>query len=164
MDRRTLLGTVSSAAIVALTGCLSDDDGATPSGTETGTDTGTPTPTQTPAPTMTGFDFEVLGSQSGTETDNATVSVDGSDIVVEGTIWGRNGCQTAELPSVNYNADKLTVPVETTERDDAGEMCSSAIVEIDYRATISFENGPPSTVAVTHDRGSGPEPVTTTSP
>lgn len=164
MDRRTLLGTVSTASIVALTGCLDGGGDDTPSDTGTDTASGTPSPTPAPNPTLTGSDFRVDSIQSGTQTDSATVTADGTDIVVEGTIWGQDGCQTAELASVNYNADELTVAVETTEREDAGDSCTQAVVEIAYTATVEFENGPPGTVVVTHDRGDGPETVVTTSP
>ncbi|MBX0287210.1 hypothetical protein EGH22_12790 [Halomicroarcula sp. F28] len=120
----------------------------------------------TPTPSLTGSGFEVDSIQGGTETDSATVSVDGTDIVVEGTIWGSNGCQTAELGSVNYNSDagELTVPVRTVEDSEAGDACTTGIVEIEYTATVKFENGTPETVVVTHDRGDGPETVVTTSP
>jgi len=164
MDRRTLVGTLSAVGAVALTGCLSDG-GDVPNATATGTATGTATPTPPPDPTLTDSTFTVVGSESGTRTDSASVSGDGGDVVVEGTIWGADGCRTARLPTVNYSsaADELTVPVETAERADAGDACTQAIVEIEYRATVAFENGPPSTVVVTHDRGDGPESVATTS-
>ena len=165
MDRRTLLGTVSSVGTVALTGCLSGGGDGTPSAATTGTATATPTPTPAPDPTLTDSTFTVVGNQSGTQNDSAAVSVDGGTVIIGGTIWGRDGCQTAELRSVNYDrgADELLVPVQTTERSDAGDSCTQAIVEIDYTATISFENGPPETVVVTHDRGDGPVTVVTTS-
>lgn len=165
MDRRTFLGTASLTGIVALTGCLSDGGGDdTPSATGTGT--ATPTSTPAPDPMLTDSTFTVVRNESGTENDSASVSADGGNVVVEGTIWGRNGCQTAELRSVNYDreADELTVSVRTTERDDAGDACTQAVVEIDYTATISFEGGLPDTVVVTHDRGGSPETVLTTSP
>ncbi|MDS0282065.1 hypothetical protein [Haloarcula onubensis] len=161
MNRRTLLGTVATTGIVALTGCLSDGSGGgTPSDTATATDTPTPTPT----PTFTDSDFEVLSTRGGTQVDSATVTVDGTDIVVEGTVWGRDGCRTAELASVNYNADELTVAVATTRRADAGEACTQGVVEIDYRATVEFDDAAPGTVVVTHDRGDGAETVVNTSP
>ena len=77
---------------------------------------------------------------------------------------GEAGCRTAELGSVNYDGEELTVAVATTRREDAGDACTQAVVEVDYRATVAFEHGSPDTVVVTHDRGDGPETVTTTSP
>jgi len=162
MDRRPLLSTIGATVIAALGGCLSDGNG---NDTPTAGGTATATPTLAPDPTLTDSTFTVERSQSGTQSDSASVSVDGENVVVEGSIWGRDGCQTAELRSVNYNgaADELTVSVGTTERADAGDSCTQAVVEIDYTATVSFENGPPATVVVTHDRGDGPETVTTVS-
>jgi len=165
MDRRTLLGTIGATGIVGLTGCLSGDgSGETPSAAGTATTTSTPTPA--PDPTLTDATFTVVGRQSGTQSDSASVSVDGESVVVEGSIWGRDGCQTAELRSVNYDhtASELTIAIGTTERTDAGDSCTQAVVEIDYTAMISVENGSPTTVVVTHDRGDGPETVVTASP
>jgi hypothetical protein len=155
MNRRTLLGTLSSAAILALTGCLGDG----------GSDDRTPDETDTP-PTITDTEFEVIRSQGGTQTDTATVATDGTAVAVDGTIWGRNGCQTAELAGATYDsgADELTVAVATTRRDDAGDVCTQGLVELDYAATVAFENGTPGTVVVTHSRGDTTETVTTVSP
>ncbi|WP_276249587.1 hypothetical protein [Haloarcula rara] len=163
MKRRTLLGAIGTTGLAALAGCL-DDGGGDGTPTDTGTATETPTPMPTPAPSLTGSGFEVDSIEGGTETDSATVSADGTDVVVEGTIWGENGCQTAELGSANYNDGTLTVAVETAEDSEAGDACTTATVEIDYTATVEFENGTPETVVVTHDRGDGPESVVTTSP
>ncbi len=165
MKRRTLLGAIGTTGLAALAGCL-DDGGGDGTPTDTGTATETPTPMPTPAPSLTGSGFEVDSIEGGSQVDSATVSVDGTDIIVEGTIWGENGCQTAELGSVNYNSDvgELTVPVRTTREPDAGDVCTQQIVEIDYTATVEFANGHPKTVVATHDRGDGPETVVTTSP
>jgi len=159
MNRRTLLRTASGVGIAALAGCGSTDGG---DGTATGTAT-----ESTPSQTMTDTTFTVLQTESGQEIDEATVSVDGTTVTVEGTIWGADGCTTAELADASYDAaaDELTVAVATTEQETAGTdvACTQAIVEIDYRATVEFENGTPGTVVVTHDRGDGPETVTTAS-
>jgi len=162
MKRRTLLGTLGTTGIVTLTGCLSDGGGGTPS--DNGTATDTPTPMPTPAPTLTGSGFQVDSPQSGTQADSATATVDGTDVVVDGRIQGDNGCYTGELDSVNYDGDRLTVAVRAVDDSDPDEMCTDAIVEIDYTATVEFANGPPATVVVTHDHGDGPETVLTTSP
>jgi hypothetical protein len=157
MDRRRLLGTVGLAGIAALTGCLADGAGdETPDET-----TDTPTPQPTPMPTMTETEFTVRESRGGTQRDSATVSFDGSTVVVAGTIWGRDGCQTAGLDSATYDgaADELTVAVETLRRADAGDACTQAIVEIDYEATVAFDGSLPERVVVTHDRGGEVETV-----
>jgi len=160
MDRRTLLETAGAVGVVALAGCGGRDaDGDTPSNS---TDATTPTDTETrtvDAVTMQS-DFTVLGSQSGQERDEASVSTAGSTVTVEGTIWGADGCTTAELDGVTYDAaaDELTVAVATTERETTATAWTQTIVEIDYRSTVSFE-GPLPGVVVTHDRGDGPVEV-----
>jgi len=113
---------------------------------------------------MTDSTFTVLRTESGTETDDATVSFDGATVTVEGTIWGRDGCKTAELASADYDgeADELTVAVATTNRENAGDVCTQALVEIGYRATVEFDSGVPASVVVTHNRGDGPEQVAST--
>jgi hypothetical protein len=161
MKRRTLLGTIGTAGLVTLTGCLSDDGRGTPS--DTGTAADTPSPMPTPTPALTDSGFEIVSEESGTQADSASVSVDGATVVVEGTIWGSNGCQTAELDSVNYNDGTLTVAVATTRATDADEMCTQQIVKIDYRTTAEFANGLPDTVVVTHSRDGAEETVVRTS-
>ena len=149
MNRRTFLGTACFAGAVSLGGCLSDGGGDTPAD-----------------PTVTTTEFTVLGGRSGTEVDEATVAVEGTTVTVEGTIWGADGCQTAELAGADYDAeaDELTVAVAEATREDAGNACTTAIVETEYRATVEFEGGLPDSVVVTHDHGDGPQEVTTTSP
>ena len=59
---------------------------------------------------------------------------------------------TADLGSASYDAetDRLDVNVVTMEREDSG-MCTQQLVGIEYKATVSFENGIPSGVSVSHD-------------
>jgi hypothetical protein len=159
MNRRTLL-TAGAVGLAALAGCGGTDSGTDE--TPTGTDTTTPT-----TPTMTDESFTVVQTSSGQERDEASVTVDGATVTIEGTIWGADGCTTAELADASYDvsADELTVAVATTQRTGTGtDACTQAIVEIDYRATVTFENGLPGTVVVTHDRGDGVQTVTSTSP
>ena len=160
MDRRTLLATVCGVGVATLAGCGADDGGS-------GTPAATDTPTQTVS--MIDSEFTVDGTGSGQQTDDATVSVDGGTVTVEGTIWGADGCTTAELAGADYDAaaDELTVAVATTDREPTGTeaiACTQAIVEIAYTATVTFDSGLPGTVVVTHDHGDGPEAVTTASP
>ncbi|WP_225307837.1 hypothetical protein [Haloarcula sp. CBA1129] len=91
------------------------------------------------------------------------MTFDGNQVVVEGTIWGADGCKTADLTEAAYDSgsDELRISVGTKEQTDAGDMCTQAIMEIDYRATVTFANGLPGTVSVSHDSGDGPSPVTT---
>jgi len=175
MKRRQLLGALGTTGLVTLTGCLADGDGSsgTPSGTDgdgsggtpsdTGTATDTPTPMPTPTPSLTGSEFTV-GSQLGSRPrDSTTVSVDGSDIVVEGNIKGYNGCETPELDSINYDGDTLTIAVGVKSADE-DTLCTQAIIYTDYTVTAEFENGLPDTVVVTHNRSDRTMTVTTTSP
>jgi len=168
MDRRTILGTLGSVGIVALTGCLADggESGTPENGTASDTATGTPDSTDAPAPELADSGFEITGKEGGSGTDTATVSTDDLIVTVEGVISGRNGCQTAELDSVTYNAetDELTVAVVTTRRADAGPACTQEIVAIDYVATAEFDHGTPGHVVVTHGDGETSETVTTASP
>ncbi|MBX0322904.1 hypothetical protein EGH21_07660 [Halomicroarcula sp. F13] len=112
---------------------------------------------------MTDSEFTVTGRGSGTQASEASVTFGTDAVTVEGTIWGANGCKTAALSSADYDAtaDELTVAVETVDRDDAGDACTQAIVEIDYEATVQFAAGLPGRVVVTHDHGDGPTEVTT---
>ncbi|EMA25377.1 MULTISPECIES: hypothetical protein [Haloarcula] len=107
--------------------------------------------------------FSVTQRQSGSQTSSATVAFDGDQVVVEGTIWGSDGCKTADLTDVTYDSsvDELHISVGTKDKPDAGDVCTQAIMEINYRATATFENGLPGTVSVSHDTGDGQSPVTT---
>ena len=107
--------------------------------------------------------FSIIRRQSGSQISSATVAFDGNQVVVDGTIWGSNGCKTADLTDISYDAsaDKLSLSVGTTEMPDAGDMCAQAIMEINYRATVTFEDGLPDTVSISHDSDDGLNPVTT---
>ncbi|AUG48916.1 hypothetical protein BVU17_13420 [Haloarcula taiwanensis] len=107
--------------------------------------------------------FSVTSRQSGSQVSSATVTFDGDRVVVEGTIWGADGCKTADLTDATYDSgsNELSIGVGPTEMTDAGDMCTQAIMEIDYRATVTFANGLPGTVVVSHDTGDGQSTVTT---
>ncbi|WP_254273189.1 hypothetical protein [Haloarcula marina] len=151
MQRRVLLRRLGVVGAAALAGCASNGPSDGGAGTER-------TPTRPPRVTDT--TFTVSNRQSGTQVDDATVRFGDERVVVDGTIWGVDGCTTAALTSAEYDdaADELTVAVATTRETDA-EMCTQAIVEIDYEATVAFENGLPGRVVVTHDHGDGPREV-----
>ncbi|MBV0902626.1 hypothetical protein [Haloarcula salina] len=112
---------------------------------------------------MTDTQFTVTGRASGTQASDATVTFGDGTVVAEGTIWGANGCKTAELAGVSYDgdADELTIAVATTDREGAGDGCTQAIVEIDYRAVVTVDGGLPGSVTVTHDHGDGPTTAAT---
>ncbi|GGN98725.1 MULTISPECIES: hypothetical protein [Haloarcula] len=157
MHRRALLRRLGAAGAVALAGCASSGDPGTGDGG--GTDNGT----GDEDPRVTGTEFTVTRRESGTQVSEASVTFGTDAVTVDGTIWGANGCKTAALAGADYDAaaDELTVAVETGARDDAGDACTQAIVEIDYEAMVQFEGGLPGRVVVTHDHGDGPTEVTT---
>jgi hypothetical protein len=105
-------------------------------------------------PTLQASSFSVtdVSSSSLANAADASFDEDGSTITVTGTIVGANGCTTADLGAVTYDAeaDQLEVAVVTTEREDSG-MCTQQQVAIDYEATFSFESAIPTSVSVSHD-------------
>ena len=153
MKRRQLLRYGGLGCSIAFAGCA----GEAPGNGETSTG-GASKP-----PSVNETTFRVIKRQSGSQTSSATVTFDGNQVVVEGTIWGTDGCKTADLTDVTYDssADELRISVGTKEMPDAGDMCTQAIMEINYRATVTFANGLPETVSVSHDTGDGQSPVTT---
>lgn len=146
MRRRTVLGLAAVLSSVGLAGCAADGDSGRSSPTPTGTHE---------QPAVAEATLTVREVAGGRTIDQATVSVraDGPAIVVEGTLWGSDGCKTATLETVEYNAsrDTLRVAVTTTDREDPGDVCTETIVEIDYRVRVALTGGLPGTVAVTHD-------------
>jgi len=150
MHRRTLLGMAATLSPLGLAGCAGDGDsgdGETP---------GTSSPTSTPTPTPPAIEEATLSVRdiaSGQEVDEATVTAEDGAVVVTGTIWGSDGCKTASLDAAEYDAgaDTLSVAIATRDREDAGDACTDALVEIDYRVRVTFSGGLPGTVAVTHD-------------
>jgi hypothetical protein len=146
MRRRTVLGLAAALSSGGLAGCAGDGDSGRPS----------PTPTETrEQSTVAEATLTVREIADGHTIDQATVSVqaDGPAIVVEGIIWGSDGCKTATLETVEYDAgrDTLRVAVTTTDREDAGDVCTETVVEIDYRVRVALTGALPGTVAVTHD-------------
>lgn len=141
----------------------STDDGSTGDGTsDEGTGQGEDTPTDTDDGSSSGSgsggsssvvdrSFEVGGAECGQGEQQAEVTRGEARVDVDGTIRGRNGCYTAELEDVTYDdrADELTIAVRASEGD--GEYCQQCIVDIDYRASVEFEDGTPGTVRVRHD-------------
>lgn len=156
MKRRGLLAGASTVAATVLGGCLSDplDGEEPPAGgttpTDTPTDSSTPTDGNSPTPSMQDSSFEVLGVESGQGENSADVSFDDA-VTVEGTIGGRNGCYTARLAAADSTDEGLRILVEAYEDKEEGEMCTEALVDIDYRATFEYEGELPERVVVEHD-------------
>ena len=153
MRRRAFLAAAAATTTTAVAGCSGDGSDGEP------TQTDEPDGTETPEPTaeetrLEDSSFEVVRVECGDEYGGHDVTVEDGEVTVEGVLDGSNSCYTAELVRGEYDgdADTLYVEVEAVERDDAG-ACNQCIVEIEYVATFTFENGEPGTVSV-EQRGS----------
>ncbi len=93
-------------------------------------------------------------------TARVTFRGNGSHIVVQGTIVGRDGCRTAVLESVRESESGLVVTVATERAATTGRACTMALVDIDYRFTIRRDS-PPVSVTVVHRGATGERTVTT---
>ena len=146
MNRRTLLRRTGVACALGVAGCVGN------AGNGTASPTPTPTPDTPAGSVVEAATLTVEGVDSGQQADDADVSFGSDAVVVEGIIWGENGCKTAALDAAEYDpeTDTLRVAVGTTDREDAGEVCTETIVEIDYRARVTVSDGPPGTVEVSH--------------
>lgn len=153
MRRRTLLRRGGLAGLLVLAGCTSPGSGS-PDDTET--TSGDDEPDGSGDVTVGESTFEVTENVSGTQVDRAEVSFEAHSetVAVDGTILGSDGCKTATLDSVAYDesADEVTVRVATVDREGTeDQMCTQAIVEISYEASVAFEGGLPSSATVVHD-------------
>ena len=149
MRRRALLAAAAAATTTGIAGCL--DDGTESQPESSPTDESTPTPTETPdAPRLVDRSFEVERVECGDDYGGHDVTRADGVVTVEGTLDGSNGCYTAELVTGEYDADEdeLYVEVESVDDSEEGEACTTCIVEIDYVAEFTFENGEPSSVRV----------------
>lgn len=131
----------------------------------------TPTATRTPSATE-GEDttdspsVDVPGGGDGTSTGGSarvTSEGDGSRIIVEGTIVGQNGCQSAVLDSVRQKGSELIVTIATEDGGETGRACSMALTELDYRFVVRRDS-PPDSVTVIHRGAGGERTVTTATP
>ncbi|MFC5969723.1 hypothetical protein ACFPYI_00115 [Halomarina salina] len=123
----------------------------------TGTDEGTGTASGSLAVVDTSF--EVTSSECGGGVSEATVSVDSDTVSIDGTIGGRNGCDTARIAGTTVESGTLTVSVEryTPESEDP-TACVDCLTDIEYTSSVTIE-GTPDTVVVNH----GDEQVAKTS-
>jgi hypothetical protein len=157
MKRRSVL-----AGLAALTtaGCL----GNSPPGTDSPTPTTTPTrtPTDTPGRDVA---FSVTDRACGNGTNAASVSFAPDTITVDGTIGGRDTCDTALLDAAEWNDGHLTVWVQIArEKGTETLACAQCLTDIHYNATIPIGDGTPSKVTVIHRSQSGSQTVTTATP
>lgn len=169
MERRTVLGRLALVGTTGLAGCVSEDDGSGDGdgggeATRAATETPTATPTDTPmSPTLTDATIDVSSSDCGNQVSDATVDFDGDDVVVTGTIWGPDPSWTATLADASYDAgaDSLAVTIGIEEDEDSGPTIQ-CIAEIEYTATLTFADGLPGEVTVTHETNEGSVTVVTT--
>lgn len=148
MKRRALLAAAAAATTTGIAGCLGDETGDAPGDGESGTPT---SPTETPEePYLSDTSFEVTRVECGEGAGGHDVTKEDGVVTVEGTLDGSNGCYTAELRRGEYvrSEDRLYVEVESVEDEHEGGACTTCIVEIDYVAKFSFQNGEPSSVRV----------------
>ncbi|PSQ49151.1 hypothetical protein BRD12_05740 [Halobacteriales archaeon SW_12_67_38] len=176
---RTVVETETTTGTDGTTGIATDTETAarttterTATATPRGT-TSTATPTET-ASTTTGMatartdtpipipDAPTEGPKETPLAGEAVVAFEKGDsrIVVEGTITGKNGCQTAVLDSVRRTDAGLVVTI-ATERDAAtNAACSMALVDIEYRFVVEADDAPESVIVV--HRGVGDEKTVAT--
>lgn len=128
-----------------------DDETLSPASDEAGS-SGASSDDTTPAMQASSFSVTDVHSSSPEQSADAEFEEDEGTISVTGTIVGSNSCMTADLGAASYDAetDRLDVNVVTMEREDSG-MCTQQLVGIDYKTIVSFENGIPSMVSVSHD-------------
>lgn len=156
MKRRTFMIT-TAAGLAGLSGCI--DGGGNGNGNggnnTTGNNSDNDGQNNTGTPELTDTEFEVQDIQSGTEVNEAQVEFDqeNSSVGITGTISGSDGCKTAALSNAEYNQeeDELRVEIITRDREDAGDTCTQAIVEINYTATIHFSGSLPHNASVYHN-------------
>lgn len=150
MKRRTLLQSAGALGAAVTAGCVADSQ-------VVGENTTAPGPV---GPQLEETDFEVLDVNCGDEKNEARVEFEDDAVVVTGTIDGSDACKTAELADASYDpdADEFGIVVETVEGEDAG-ACAQCIVEIDYRATFTFDGSLPPRITVRHEGSGGPVDV-----
>lgn len=173
MKRRTVVTTVAAIAggFAGCTGLDGNEGGGgdpplshTPSPTGTPTESPTPPPTEPSTPTstpstpsvseeITERSFEVVENVCGTGRDEASVERGSGRLTVRGTISGRNSCFTAELERVTYGAgaSELTVGARSFSDATEREACGQCLVDIGYRARVSYDAPDPETVTVLHN-------------
>ncbi|WP_178917384.1 hypothetical protein [Natronomonas gomsonensis] len=145
MKRRSLLAAAAAATTTGIAGCLGGGPGTAPENDDESDD-----PTETPTgPRLVDQSFEVERVECGDDYGSHEVTKEDGVVTVEGVLDGRDSSYTAELVTSEYDrdADELYVEVESVEGDDEGAS-AQCIVEIEYVATFTFENGEPSSVRV----------------
>ncbi|WP_331235062.1 hypothetical protein [Natronorarus salvus] len=102
-------------------------------------------------PTVVSTEFEVVSKGGGGEGDGeARIEREGESVRVQGSIVGWNGCYTARLEEAVVENGTLVVRVEAYEDAEEGEMCTQALVVIEYEVRIELA-GEVTGVRVEHD-------------
>jgi len=104
---------------------------------------------------MVDTDFEVTDVRPSTGENEAKVSYDDEDgtVTVNGTVIGRNMCETTELGSAEHD-DTGSLRLNVVSHLDKRERelgCASVLTDIDYSLTVTFEGGLPEDTSVRHD-------------
>lgn len=157
MRRRALLTAV--LASTSLAGCLDDaaerdeGDAAEPNGSDGAEDDDGDTDDAEGAekPTIRETRFEVGDVDESDREESASVAFESDTITVAGAITGNNGCYTARLADARIEDDELVVAVESYEDADEDEMCTQALVAIEYEAVVEVDGELPGSVRVEHD-------------
>lgn len=168
MKRRKLLsGFGAGLATASLGGCLSQYRDAVGDGGADAGDTTEEHPTDEKTTTdqramLADTSFEVLQSNCGSPTNEASVAFGEREVTVTGIIAGSNTCYTAKLADASYDPEtqSLDLTVASMQKEGA-EACAQCIVELEYEATATFEGGLPESVRVVHEGMDGTETVTT---
>ncbi|WP_290809802.1 hypothetical protein [Halovivax sp.] len=154
MRRRTLLSGIAGTTAVAVAGCIGGEESG---GDET-------EPGEYEEPEIETVDQEQLDGADGDDERHvetaATVVVDDDRIEIEGQLEASTPCHEAVVTDVDGDGDTLTVTVEVEDAAGEDEMCTQVISEIEYEATIAFEDGAPETVVVVHQDRAGEETAT----
>lgn len=127
--------------------------------------TGTPggqneTDGTTTLPSVTDRSVETVDTGCGSDS-TASVSFGSASVTVSGSVPSSDPCHRATLAEASYDADadELSVTVGATAEGDG--PCVQCLGVVDYEATVSFADGLPGRVVVSHAGLSGTERVTT---
>jgi hypothetical protein len=144
VKRRSLLAAAAAATTTGIAGCLGGGPATAPEDDESDDPTDTPT-----GPRLVDRSFEVERVEGGDDYGSHDVTTEDGVVTVEGVLDGRDPSYTAELVTTEYDrdADELYVEIESIE-GDGDDVSAQCIVEIEYVATFTFENGEPSSVRV----------------
>lgn len=141
-QRREFLCLATSIAICA--GCTSANSDQERNAGTTRSDGEVMTGQQTEKPiecqdSMSMVRFTITNRSSGTRVNTAQISDSQEPLAVAGTIWGRNGCMSAQLDHCRRNDDNSSVElaIETVNQQDNQDPCSQSTVEIEYEVELN---------------------------